>query len=329
MADADLKPAYLIVGGDHPKIVRALGRLRARVGEDAHETLSAREASGEDVVAACNSLGLFGMGARLVLVEEVERWKAADAKSVEAYLRDPAPATVLALTGDVKGDSPLGKAIAKHGEVLVYDVSRRALPGWVGEQFKRLGARADTDACRALVALVGDDLDALATEVDKLATWAGGDPIGRREVEQLVAGKEPPIFELTDSWGRRDVGAVLAAAEGLLERSDRPRRDEVMRLSAAIAAHVQRVRASQALKEGGVRARDAAGKLRVKPYAAEKAFAHADRFTVEELRGAVVRVAELDAALKGGSRLAGDLELARALVELTREREPGRRAGSS
>jgi DNA polymerase-3 subunit delta len=320
--DAELKPAYLIVGADRPKIHRALQRLRARVGDDAVEVLSAREATAEDAVAACNALGLFGRGRRLVLVEDVEHWKAPDAKAVAAYLADPAPETVLALTGEVRADSALAKACAKRGEVLVYDVSKRALPGWVAEQFRRLGAEADADACRALVELVGDDLEALATEVDKLTTWSGGEPVHAADVHALAAGRgETPIFALTDAWGRRDVAGVLSACEALLERTERSRRDELARIAAAMASHVARVRACQRLAAEGVRARDAAGMLKVHPFAAEKAFAQAANFGVDELRDAVVRLADLDFALKGGSRLAADLELQRALVAITRPRE--------
>jgi DNA polymerase III subunit delta len=315
----DLRPAYLIVGGDRPKIQRALERLRGRVGEEAVELLSARETSGADAVAACNALGLFGGGRRLVVVDDAEQWKAPDVKAVAAYLADPAPATVLALTGQVRPDSALGKACAKHGDVLVFDVSKRALPAWVADQFSRVGGHADAEACRALVELVGDDLGALTTEVEKLATWAAGESIGVREVHALAAGKaETPIFALTDAWGRRDVPAVLAACEALLERSGRSRRDELARIAGALGSHVTRVRASQALAAEGVRPRDAAASLKVHPFAAEKAFAQAVNFTVDELRTAVVRLADLDLALKGGSRLPADLELERALVEITR-----------
>ena len=57
------------------------------------------------------------------------------------------------------------------------------------------------------------------------------------------------------------------------------------------------------------------------PFAAEKAFGQAGNFSVDELRDAVVRLARLDLAVKGGSRLAPELELARALVDVTRPRE--------
>lgn len=315
---AELGPVYLLIGSDRPKIGRALERLRARVGDEALQHLSAREATGDDVVAACNAPGLFGSGRRLVLVQEAERWKAPDVKALAAYLEAPAPDAVVALTGELKRDSPLAKACAKHGDVLVYDVSKRELPGWVADQFARLGARVEPAACAALVELVGDDLDELASEIDKLATWAAGEAVEPRHVQALAAGRaETSIFALTDAWGRRDVPGVLGACEDLLERADRNRRDEVPRLSGLLASHVGRVRACQALAASGVRPRDAAGTLKMHPFAAEKAFAHARNYTVDQLRDAIVRLADLDRALKGGSRLAPDLELQRALVEVT------------
>ena len=295
-------------------------RLRARVGEDAVEQLSAREVSGADAVAACNALGLFGGGGgRLVVVAEIERWKAADTKELVAYLAAPNPETVLALVADeVKRDSALAKAVAKAGDVLVYDVPKKKLPEWVGEQFARLGATADRDACRALVELVGEDLDELAIEVDKLATWADGERIGVRDVEELSAGRaETSIFTLTDAWGRRDVAGVLAAAESRLERSDRPRSVELPRLVGLLVNHVGRVRACQRLAAEGVRPREVAPRLKMHPFAAEKAFAQAQNFSAEELGAAIVRLAQLDHAIKGGSRLAPDLEFERALVTVT------------
>src|SRR4029077_2205041 len=104
-SERELKPVYLLTGTDRPKIAVALQRLRGRIGEDATEQLHATEASGEDAVAACNALGLFGGEARLVVVDGVEGWKAADVKELESYLAAPAPTTVLALIGDgVKKD---------------------------------------------------------------------------------------------------------------------------------------------------------------------------------------------------------------------------------
>jgi DNA polymerase-3 subunit delta len=317
---AALKPVYLLAGTDRPKIRTALERLRGHFDPEAVETLEAENASGDDAAAACNALGLFGGGARLVVVDGVDRWKAADAKAVAAYLKQPAPETVLALVADeVRAESALAKACAKTGDVLVYDAPKRKLADWVAEQFTRRGTTADRDACRALVELVGDNPDELAGEIDKLATWAGSDTVTAEIVQVLSAGRaETSIFSLTDAWGRRDVPAALAACEALLERSPLPRTRELPRIVGLLTSHVGRVRSCQALAAEGVRARDAAGRLKMHPFAAEKAFAQAQNFTEDELRDAIVRLAELDHALKGGSRLAGDLELQRTLVAITR-----------
>ncbi|HEV7133871.1 MAG TPA: DNA polymerase III subunit delta [Gaiellaceae bacterium] len=317
----ELKPAYLLTGTDRPKIARALRRLRERIGDDSTEHLNARDASAADVIASCNAMGLFGgEDGRLVIVEEAERWKAPDVKELAAYLAAPSPATVLALLADeLKSDAPLVKAVAKTGSVLTYDVPKRRLPEWVAEQFGRYGGKADADACRALVDIVGDDVDELQSEIDKLVTWAAGDPVTLKNVEEMAAGRaETAIFSLTDAWGRRDVGAVLASAEAIMERSARPRSGELMRMISSLVNHVGRVRRCQKLADEGVRPRDAAAGLKMHPYVAEKAFAQAANFSAEELGYAIVRLSELDAAAKGGSRLPADLELERALIDVTR-----------
>jgi DNA polymerase III subunit delta len=311
---SELEPIYLMAGTDTPKITRAVRRLLARVGEDAVERLDAAETDGADAVAACNALGLFSGAARVVLVEGVHRWKAADAKAVGLYAKSPAPGTVLALVGgESRDDSPLAKAIARHGQVWIWDVPKRNLPVWVAGQFELLGAQADREACRTLVSIVGENLDELTSEVHKLASWAGGEPIHSADVIRLVAGPgNSPPFALTDAWGRRDIAGALEAAESLLEHSNDPNR-----LLAQLANHVAKVRACRALEEAGVNPREAAGRLKMHPYAAAKAFEQSRNYSEAELRAATVRLAAVDVALKGGSRLPGELELERALVEIT------------
>ena len=320
----DLKPAYLIAGGDRPKVDRAVERLRARFEADAVETLAAADATGDDAVAACNSLGLFGSGSRLVLVEGVEAWKAPDAKAVAAYLKSPAPGTTLALVaGELRKDAPIAKAVAGAGEVLIWDVPQRGLQGWVAEQFKLRSTQADAEACRLLLELVGDDLYDLASEVEKIATWSGGDPVTEREIELLVAPRaDSPAFVLTDAWGSRDVAAVLRAAERMLERSGDPRSRSIPRVIGSLTSHVARIRACRRLESEGMTAKDAAARLKLHPFFVQKLYAQARNYSDEELDDATVRLAALDHAVKGGSRLANDLELERALIDLTAAQAP-------
>jgi DNA polymerase-3 subunit delta len=318
MADA-LKPAYLMAGSDRPKIDRAVERLRSRFDPEAVESYTAGDTSADDAVAACNALGLFAGDGRLIVVTGVEAWKTPDAGAVAAYLRAPAPATTLALVGgELKKDGALAKAVAAGGEVLLWDVPQRSLPSWLADQFKLRGGSADPDACRMLIDLVGTDLYELATEADKLVTWAAGERVTATDVETLVPPRaEASSFALTDAWGERDVGAVLRASERLLERTGDPRSRTIPRVAGMLATHVARIRQCHAFEAQGLSSKDAAARMKQHPFYVRKLFAQARNYSSDELRQATVRLAELDHALKGGSRLAADLELERALVEIT------------
>ena len=326
-----LESVYLITGSDRPKIETAVSRLRARFPAEAVEAVSALDASAEDAIALCNAGSLFG-DARLVLVDDVDGrrdgdgrlkggWKSAEFDAVLGYLSSPAPGTVLALVAhDVKKTSSLWKTCAKVGQVLEYAVQKKELQRWIAERFARRGVSAEPDACAALLHLVGDDLHALATEIDKVATWAAGEPVGGREIEALVAPtSDTPTFTLTDAWSARDVAAALTASEEIFQREARPRRDTAARLAGALGGHVTKLRTLKRLAGQGVTHREAAGKLRMHPFYAQKLYGQAEAFSEEELQGALVRLAGLDGALKGQSPLAPDLEVQRALVDLARD----------
>jgi DNA polymerase III subunit delta len=319
VAAEPLKPAYLLTGSDRPKIARALARLRSRFADETVEHLFADSASGEDAIAACNALGLFGGGGRLVIVEGVERWKDADADAVAGYLVDPTPETVLALIAEaLKNDAALVKAVARTGDVLAWDVPKRKMPAWVAEQFTRLKVEADRDACETLVALVGDDLAELESEIEKLVTWAGGERVTARDVEALaVHAREAPSWGLSDAWGSRDVAEVLAAYESEVHRS------EPFLVGARLASHIGLVRAAQRLAANGAPTREVAKELGVHEFRVRKALGHAEHYSPDELDEAVVRLADLDAALKGSSRRPPELELELALVDATRPKSRG------
>ena len=62
------------------------------------------------------------------------------------------------------------------------------------------------------------------------------------------------------------------------------------------------------------------------PFYASKLYRQAEGFSSEELDDAVLRLAELDGALKGQSKLTPDLEVQRTLVALSRR--PGAASSS-
>lgn len=329
VADAPDKPVYLITGSDRPKVDVAIARLRSHFEPESIEAVSAVETSGGEVVGLCNAGSLFG-DARLIVVTAVDGakhsdgrrkggWKTADVEALVAYLDSPAPATVVALVADdLKSSSALWKACEKSGQVLAFEVAKGKLQGWVVEQFRQRGVRAEPEASAALVQLVGDDLRALKTEVDKIGTWAQQEPVGEREVEALVASNaDVPIWELTEAWAARDSARALEVCEVLFERESKTRRDVAPRLAGSLASHLGRLRTLKKLAAEGVSSKEAAARLKLNPFYASKLFRQAEGFSEEELDDAVLRLAALDGALKGQSKLNADLEVQRTLVALS------------
>ena len=335
MADSpDLKPVYLLTGSDRPKIETALAPapppLRARGGR---ARLAPRRCRAREAAALCNVGSLFG-DARLVVVEGVDGrrnaegrlangWKAADVKAIEEYLASPAPGTVLALVAEeLKKDAPLTKACAKAGEVLAYEVAEaeRRRTGSPSASSRRARAPSRTP-CAALVQLVGEDFHQLANEIDKLALWAGGRADRRARGRAARRGRRRDA----DVRAHGRLGAARRRPHARRERDDlraggppaprhgaapRRRARQPPRLHAPLPAARRRGRpparrgvepeAASVLRREGLRAR-----RRTSPRTSSAT--------------AVVRLAALDHALKGGSKLTPDLELQRALIDLSAE----------
>jgi DNA polymerase III delta subunit len=115
----------------------------------------------------------------------------------------------------------------------------------------------------------------------------------------------------------RDVGGVLQAAERMLDRTGDPLSRTIPRLVGSLTNHVRRARAAHRLEAQGLSPADAAAKLGMKAYPAQKLYGQIRNYSATELDAALIRLARLDHALKGGSRLDNQLELERALVEIT------------
>jgi DNA polymerase-3 subunit delta len=128
----------------------------------------------------------------------------------------------------------------------------------------------------------------------------------------VIAQPDVKPWDVTDAWGRRDAAAVIELATADIERSE-----DVHRTIGQITAHVRRVRQAVVLLEAGAGQAEVQQALGLKPYPAKKLCEQARGFSEPELAAAIVRLAGLDLAVKGGSRLDARFELELALAEIT------------
>ena len=314
-----LKPAYLVLGDDLPKVEQALKRLKMRIIEQAGSDANIGEfdASADAaavVVGAANTLAFLG-GTRLVLVREVQAWLKADKEVVAAYLESPAPDACLALVAEklAAGDL-LRAATAKHGEVLEYPAPKEGqLPQWlIKEARERLGMDLGLQEARLLVQRCGDNQSILLRELEKLQTYADDRRVTADDIHLLgTPTYEASIFDLLDSLALGRGAAAFAAADELLAGGERM---EV--LFYRILRNFQSLGRVAAMREEGMAQEAIQSELKLKPYPARKLMEQAALLGTEGVGRRLAILAESDARMKGMGTLPDDVELQLCLGRL-------------
>lgn len=315
-----LQPVYCIWGEDRGKIDRAVRRLQDRVRADGGmppDTFDAAIDACEDVAAACETLS-FG-GVRLVVVANVDAWRADGVGALVDYLNAPNPATCLALVGATSPTPKLLAQVDAAGDVLHYGpdpkLKRQDRTKWfvahVVAECERAGGKMPTAVARTVVQRIGEDAVALTNEAIKLASAAGGTPVDADLVEQLVVvHPDAKAYELADAITanqRRRVFDILADLAG----GDHPA--EPIVIQTGLTRHFRAVAVAQAL--GPAATGEQVGEMTgVKGYPATKAIEQARALPDGAAERCVARLAALELDLRVSS-----------LAQLGRSSDDGRR----
>ncbi len=314
-----LKPAYLILGDDLPKIENALKRLRARIVEQSGSDLNIEEFeagvdSAVQVVNSANTLAFLG-GTRLVLVHEAQAWLKADKEIVAAYLKSPAPDACLTLVaGKLPASDLLRSAMKEHGEILEYAAPKEGqLPQWlVQEAAARLDMDLGFQEARFLVQRCGDNQQILLREVEKLQAYAGGRRVTIDDIRVLaIPTVEASIFDLLDSVALGRGSATFTAVDDLLSLGERA---DV--LFARISRYFQNLAKVAAMRDEGMRPEAIQVELKMKPYPVKKLMEQSALLGVDGIARRLAVLADTDGRLKGMGNLPAEMELQLCLGKL-------------
>lgn len=303
---AEIKPAYLIAGSDEAKIGAALARLRARAesegGAGALEVFEPVGGGGPDADALCAALPALSLTAsrRYLLADRVERWGSAQAGRVADALADIAPDTTAVLIARGKKPAKLVKAVEKlGGAVLAYDAPRdRDLPSMLVADARDYGFELEPAAARLLVERMGTSTLRLANELGRLALWAGkGGEVTLSDLEAMVADtSEEATWSLSDALVARRADTATLAAERLIAQGE-----GVSGLIYALASRLRNAHEALSQLEQGRSPKQAASSLDMHPYAAQMLVKRLRGASLDELRAAIVAVADLETWCRGGS----------------------------
>ena len=301
------KPAYLIYGDDHGRIGERRARLRALAesesGSQGIEVFEGESATVEAVAAALSAM-TFAIGRRFLIVDGVERWKAADMRVVEPVLKALPPETTVVFFGREEGRTKVSDRLIAAVRAAGGDISTEMtvkpweLPRWAVGQARALGLELHPAAARALVNHVGERQQRLLRELEKLALELGeGARIGLEQIEEITASSaERKSWTLADALVARDGASATRAYLELRQQGER-----LAGLLFTIARRLRDALDVAERLEAGESAAQVRRGLRMPPKAAERFLADVQRNDVAGLREAIAIVADLELASRGGS----------------------------
>jgi DNA polymerase-3 subunit delta len=171
-----------------------------------------RDAKLDEVVNACRRYPMFSEK-QVVILKEAQQMR--DVEKLESYIDHPLTSTIFIVGHKEKkidGRSKLAKQLKQKTVLLstkkLYD---NELPEWASQMVQGKGLEIQTKALHMLVDHIGNDLQRLENEIEKITVnLQNRKQITEDDIEQYVGvSKEFNIFELQASVGKRDMSSSI------------------------------------------------------------------------------------------------------------------------
>lgn len=143
------------------------------------------------------------------------------------YIENPNPSTLLVLFDTKKpaGNTNLGKAFKKSKQVGFHEFERMAdylIPDWVIDWVRSHHSKNIQPAAAQLLAqFVGNNLQVLSTEIDKVCTFVDtSDTVTEEDVKKIIGSyREYTAIELKEALVKRNLEHSLYIAEQMLQHT--------------------------------------------------------------------------------------------------------------
>ena len=242
-----------------------------------------------------------------------------------ALLERMPPTTTLVFIEDgaLNSRNPMLRSIGKLAEHREFRPLRGApLLRWIEQRVGRAGGGMTPGAVRLLADLVGDNLWSLASEIDKLTTYALGRTVTEQDVTTLTIGaREASIFTLVDAIIGRNLRQASRTLQQLLDEGSAPpyvlfmiaRQVRALLLAKDLLEANRRLPTAERVVDEEIGRRIGV----THPYALRKTLDQARGAAAAQLAAAHHRLLEADLSLKTG-RMDGDLAAELLVVDLCR-----------
>lgn len=211
------KPVYWLEGEEPYFIDILVNHAEKKILSEAEASFNltifyGKDADWAQVVNACRRYPMFAER-QVVILKEAQQMR--DLEKLESYIENPLISTVFVVSHKEKkvdGRGKLAKALKGKAEVLstkkLYD---NQLPEWTNNIIKSQGLSIAPKALHMLIDHIGNDLNRIENEVEKLTlNLAGNKNISEDDVEKYIGvSKEFNAFELQAAIAQKDLSKSI------------------------------------------------------------------------------------------------------------------------
>lgn len=314
-------PLYLFFGEEDFLIQEAIDLIVNKVVDPGSRdfnfnSLYCRDTSAAELVNLCQTLP-FMAGKRLVIAREIDAFKAAELEQLVAYLNDPSPATCLVMVANEARyeKKPVISAVETHGAATrFFPFLDREMVPWIEGRAKAGGLSVQREAAQYLWQTIGNDLQKIANELEKVGIFVKGKKTVTFEDVQAVVGdfREYTSFDLAGAIGEKAREKALLILSRLIQEGE-----AAVGLLGSIAWNFRRLLQAKTMEASGTGPDDIMRKLRppVIFHQAAQFKSQMKSYSIDELREALAVMLKADRDLKS-SGLPGRLVLERMILRL-------------
>ena len=313
-----MKPVYYFFGTDDYLMEDAFEKIKKEALTGGFASMNYHVYEGKtldagELVSTAATMPAFAEW-RLIVVKGAESLKAAQAKTLVEYVKDPSPTTCLVfLSSEAKADraSSFIKTLEEKGFLKACNrLCDNELLRWIKEDAARQGKKISQSAAAKLLQTAGNRLRDIKGELDKIVLFVGDkEEIDDKDVEESgLDCREESIFGLSDAIGRKDVKAAFRVYE-------RVSGEEPIKVLGAVSRQMRTLLKIKSFLRKGEPASKLPSLVGLFPKHADDFVRRSRLFTERELIEAISKLAKADTDFKTG-RAPVAVVLPRLIMEL-------------
>lgn len=256
------------------------------------------ESKGVDIVDAAQTLPMFSER-RAVLVKRSEQLKAEALEVMLPYIKNPSPSTCLLLTGTkIDQRKKFFQEFKKCGVLVEYKrFYDNKLPGFIQTESVSQGKPIETAAAELLSVLIGNNLQELSSQIEKLVVYAGAKPrITVDDVRTMASSSKAfTAFELAKYLGLRDLPNSIKSLDALFLNGE-----EAPMIIGALISHFRKLWRVRELIDKKMPQADIGRELSINAFFLGDTVAQARNFSRRELQRIFEEFYRCDVASKTG-----------------------------